>query len=255
MKKVALITGASAGIGKAIAKELALHEYNLILLARRTERLKELKEEIEATTEAKVLPLTIDISDKEALLKVAENLSKDWQTLDVLVNNAGLGTTFQTVENADLEDWQIMINTNFAALVYVTHAFLPSLLRSADAHIVNIGSVAAKQVKRGSNVYSATKFALEGFTKGLRIDLLEKEVRVSQINPGIVETEFALVRAKGDEIEAKASYAGFTPLYPEDVADAVAFVLSRPKNVSINDIQLTSLIEADINHRLKKIVE
>ncbi len=255
MNKIALITGASAGIGRAIAYNLAQNNYNLILIARREQLLQEIKQDLESRYGISVLVKSIDIRDKNIVYQTAQNLEKEWQKINVLINNAGLGTSFEPVDEAQLDDWQVMIDTNFSALLYVTHSFLPYLLQSGEKHIVNIGSTAAKQVKKGSNVYSATKFALEGFTRGLRIDLLDKGVRVTQINPGIVETEFALVRAKGDKEKAKSAYSGFTPLYPEDVADAVWFALSRPAHVNLNDIQLTSLIESDINHRLNKIVE
>lgn len=255
MNKIALITGASSGIGKATAYLLAENGFHLILIARRENRLKEIKSDLETKFNVKILNLVVDIRDSAAVKNASENLPLEWQKINVLINNVGMGTELVPIDKASLSDWKLMVDTNINGLLYVTHYFLPFLLKLEDKHIVNIGSVASTQVKYGSNVYSATKHALEGFTKGLRIDLLDKGVRVTQINPGVVKTEFALVRAKGDAEKAKSDYSGFTALKPEDVADAILYAVTRPKHVNLNDINLTSLVEADINHRLNKIVD
>jgi NADP-dependent 3-hydroxy acid dehydrogenase YdfG len=255
MNKIAFITGASAGIGKATAMLLAENNYNLIVAARRLDRLEELKAEIEAEFEVKVLPLQFDIQNRQQCLAAINSMPEEWKKINVLINNAGLGLTFEPSNLASFEDWETMLDTNIKGLISNTHILLPYLLNAEDAHIINIGSTAAKQVKKGSGVYSATKFAVDAFTKGLRIDLLEHNVKVSLVNPGIVETEFALVKAKGNRKEAKEAYAGYTPLQAIDIAETVLFVLNRPKHVTINDILITPLVEADMNNLIHRIIE
>ncbi|MCK5536127.1 MAG: SDR family NAD(P)-dependent oxidoreductase [Bacteroidales bacterium] len=255
MNKIAFITGASAGIGEATAKLLAENGYNLILAARRKEKLEQLKSEIEKNTDAKVYCLNFDIQKRKDIEKAIKNLPEKWQQINILINNAGLGLGFDPVFAAEIEDWETMMDTNVKGLMSITHSLLPHLMNTQDAHIVNIGSTASKQVKKGSSVYSATKFAVEAFTKGLRIDLLKYDIRVTQINPGIVETEFALVKSKGNKTEADSAYKDYTPLKPIDVAEAILFAIERPKHVNINDILLTSVVEADMNNMINKIVE
>jgi NADP-dependent 3-hydroxy acid dehydrogenase YdfG len=255
MNRIALITGASSGIGYATANLLAQNEYHLILVARRKDKLEKIQTELQNNFQTKVCILAEDIRNTVDLRSAIEKLPEEWKHIQVLINNAGLGLAFDSVDEAKLEDWETMLDTNVKSLISVTHILLPYLLKTEDAHIINIGSTAAKQVKKGSSVYSATKFAVEAFTKGLRIDLLDKGVKVTQINPGVVETEFALVKAKGNKELAEKSYSNFTPLYPDDVADAILFALSRPKHVNINDILLTTIVEADINTRIDKIIE
>lgn len=244
MSKIILITGASAGFGKAIATKFAAGGWNLILTARRKEKLDELATTLETTYGIKTLCLAFDIQDKKAVFEHLQNLPSEWQAINILVNNAGLALGRDSFEQANLEDWETMIDTNVKGLLYATKAVLPNLIKE-KGHIINIGSTAAKEVYKDGNIYCATKHAVDAISKAQRIDLLPYQVKVTAIHPGAVETDFSLVRFKGDAEKAKAVYAGYTPLKPEDIADTIWFVANTPAHVCINDLVLTCLAQGN----------
>ena len=244
MSKIILITGASAGFGKAIATKFAAGGWNLILTARRKEKLDELATTLETSYGIKTLCLSFDIQDKKAVFEHLQNLPTEWQAINILVNNAGLALGRDSFEQANLEDWETMIDTNVKGLLYATKAVLPNLIKE-KGHIINIGSTAAKEVYKDGNIYCATKHAVDAISKAQRIDLLPYQVKVTAIHPGAVETDFSLVRFKGDAEKAKAVYAGYTPLKPEDIADTIWFVANTPAHVCINDLVLTCLAQGN----------
>ncbi len=211
MSKIILVTGASAGFGKAIATKFAAGGWNVILTARRKEKLDELAKSLETSYGVKTLCLAFDIQDKKAVFANLQNLPTEWQAINILVNNAGLALGRDSFEQADLEDWETMIDTNVKGLLYASKAVLPYLIKE-KGHIINIGSTAAKEVYKDGNIYCATKHAVDAISKAQRIDLLQYQVKVTAIHPGAVETDFSLVRFKGDAEKAKAVYAGYTPL-------------------------------------------
>lgn len=236
MNQIALISGATSGIGEATAHLLAENNYKLILTGRRKEKLELVKKEIEIKTSAEVLTLNFDIRDFEETKKIINNLPKQWQEIDILINNAGLAVGFSTVQEGDVDDWERMIDTNIKGLLYLTRCISPLMTERGKGHIVNISSIAGKETYPFGNVYCATKHAVQSLTKGMRIDMLERGIKVSSVSPGAVNTEFSLVRFKGDEEKAKQVYNGFTPLFAEDIAETILFVISRPKHVNIDDI-------------------
>lgn len=244
MSKIILITGASAGFGKAIATKFAAGGWNLILTARRKEKLDALASSLETTYGIKTLCLAFDIQDKKAVFSNLENLPPEWQAIHILVNNAGLALGRDSFEQANLEDWETMIDTNVKGLLYATKAVLPQLIKE-KGHIINIGSTAGKEVYKDGNIYCATKHAVDAISKAQRIDLLQYQVKVTAIHPGAVETDFSLVRYKGDTEKAKAVYAGYTPLKAEDIADTIWFVANTPPHVCINDLVITCVAQAN----------
>ena len=244
MSKIILITGASAGFGKAIATKFAAGGWNLILTARRKEKLDELATSLKTTYGIKTLCLAFDIQDKKAVFEHLQNLPAEWQAVHILVNNAGLALGRDSFEQANLEDWETMIDTNVKGLLYATKAVLPHLIKE-KGHIINIGSTAGKEVYKDGNIYCATKHAVDAISKAQRIDLLQYQVKVTAIHPGAVETDFSLVRFKGDAEKAKAVYAGYTPLKAEDIADTIWFVANTPAHVCINDVVLTCVAQAN----------
>jgi NADP-dependent 3-hydroxy acid dehydrogenase YdfG len=244
MSKIILVTGASAGFGKAIATKFAAGGWNLILTARRKEKLDELAKSLETTYGIKTLCLAFDIQDKNAVFANLQNLPAEWQAVNILVNNAGLALGRDSFEQASLEDWETMIDTNVKGLLYASKAVLPNLIKE-KGHIINIGSTAAKEVYKDGNIYCATKHAVDAISKAQRIDLLQYQVKVTAIHPGAVETDFSLVRFKGDAEKAKAVYAGYTPLKPEDIADTIWFVANTPAHVCINDLVLTCVAQGN----------
>jgi 3-hydroxy acid dehydrogenase / malonic semialdehyde reductase len=249
---VVLITGASAGIGLASAKIFAKNGYDVIITGRRLEKLNELQKELEQTYKVKVLPLNFDIQDRKAVKYAVESLSGNWQKIDVLVNNAGLALGKESFQDADLDDFETMLQTNVNGLLYVTKYVVDLKKVQKKGHIINLSSTAAKEVYPGGHVYCASKHAVDAITKGLRIDLLPFNIKVTSISPGMVETEFSQVRFKGDKDKAKEVYAGFTPLYAEDVAAAIYYAASLPAHVCINDLVITSIAQANSYVTLKK---
>ncbi len=236
MKKIALITGATAGIGEATARLLARHDYDLILTGRRRERLERLKKELEEQTSARVHILHFDIRDRKAVEEAIDTLPEEWRKIDVLVNNAGLAAGLAPIHEGDVEDWEQMIDTNVKGLLYISRKVLPGMAARRSGHVINLSSIAGKEVYANGNVYCASKFAVDALNKGMRIDLLAHGVKVTSVNPGAVETEFSLVRFKGDEEKARNVYKGMEPLRAEDIAEVILFALSRPDHVNINEI-------------------
>jgi NADP-dependent 3-hydroxy acid dehydrogenase YdfG len=244
MSKIILITGASSGFGKAIAEKFAAGGWNLILTARRKEKLLTVATDIEKQFGIKTLSLVFDIQDKKAVFENLSNLPTEWQAIDILVNNAGLALGRDSFQDAAIEDWETMIDTNVKGLLYASKAVLPFLIKQ-KGHIINIGSTAGKEVYKDGNVYCATKHAVDAITKAQRIDLLPYEIKVTAIHPGAVETDFSLVRFKGDASKANAVYAGYEPLKAEDIADITWYVANVPKHVCINDVVMTCVAQAN----------
>lgn len=240
--KTALITGATSGIGKATAKILA-KEYRLILCGRRSDRLEKIKSELTPLTE--VLTLNFDVRDKEAIFKAITNLPDNWNQIDVLINNAGNAHGLASFQDADIEDLENMIDGNVKGIIYVTKAVLPYMIPQNSGHIVNLSSIAGKQVYTNGTTYCASKWAVEALSKGMRLDLLPLGIKVTNVAPGAVETEFSLVRFKGDEEKSANVYAGFEPLKADDVAQSIYFAISQPDHVQIGDITITPKAQAD----------
>jgi len=245
MKKIALITGATAGIGEATAQLFAEHGYNLIITGRRSDRLDQLAKQLQAAHGTTVLSLTFDVRDSAAVEANLGNLPAEWQTIDVLVNNAGLASGISSIEDGSLDDWERMIDTNFKGLLYVSKAIIPYLKERKRGHIVNIGSIAGKETYRNGNVYCATKHAVDSLTKAMRIDLLPYQIKVTGVCPGAVETEFSIVRLHGDVEKAKSVYNGFEPLKAMDIAEVIYFTASRPAHVNINDVLVMPTAQAN----------
>ena len=244
MKKTALISGATSGIGKATALLLSENGYNLILTGRRKQRLDDLKSEIEASSNAKVFCLNFDIRSNDEVCKAIDSLPEDFKKIDILINNAGLAMGLSTIQTGDLQDWETMIDTNIKGLLYLTLKVAPLMIEQKSGHIINIGSIAGKEVYPNGNVYCATKHAVDALSKAMRIDMLPYKIKVTQIAPGMVDTEFSTVRFHGDKERADKVYDGLTPLYAEDIAEIILFVANRPKHVNINDILVTPLAQA-----------
>ena len=252
MKKTILITGATSGIGKACAVKFAAAGFNIIITGRRNERLVQVKKELENEYSIEVLSLCFDIQDRQAVTAAFANLPQQWQKIDVLINNAGLALGRDSFADADMDDWETMLNTNVHGLLYVSKAVLPFMLTQQKGHIVNMGSVAGKEVYEKGNVYCASKFAVDAITKSMRIDLLKNNIKVTGIHPGAVETEFSLVRFKGEEATAKAAYNGFIPLTAGDIADTVFYCVNLPDHVCINDLVITCTQQAGTYYFNKK---
>jgi len=246
MGKKVLVTGATAGIGRAIAEEFAKLSYDVIISGRREIRLKELKKHLEEEYKANVYMMPMDVRDREKVKKSFAALPDDWKQIDILVNNAGLGLGFAPFNEGKVEDWETMIDTNIKGVLYVSKEVVPQMVERKSGHIINIGSTVAKQVPKNVSIYAATKHALNAITQGMRFELLEHEIKVTQVNPGYVETEFALVSKKGNKEEAKKVYQDFKPLEAKDIANTVVYVATRPEHVNINDILVTPQAEADV---------
>lgn len=234
MNKIALVTGATSGIGKATAQILAKNNYKIILCGRRDDRLMELKNELSAFTE--VCTLSFDVRDKKAVFESINSLPEGFSKIDVLINNAGNAHGLDSIQNGDLEDWDAMIDINVKGLLYVSKAIIPKMIERKSGHIINIGSIAGKEVYSNGNVYCASKHAVDALNQAMRIDLNPFGIRVGGIHPGAVETEFSEVRFKGDSERAANVYKGFKPLRAEDIADIIHFVISRPYHVNIADL-------------------
>ena len=245
MNRIALITGATSGIGRATAITLSENNFDVIITGRRQELLVDLKKEILDKSSGKVHILHFDVRNNEEVDTAIDSLPKDWQDIDILVNNAGLAVGLEHIHEGFIDDWERMIDTNVKGLLYVTRKIAPSMVEKKHGHIVNIGSTAGKEAYEKGNVYCGTKHAVDAITKGMRIDMLKHKIKVTAINPGMVETEFSLVRFKGDEEKADKVYKGFTPLYGKDVADAILYVVTRPEHVCINDMILTATAQAN----------
>lgn len=245
MRKIALVTGASAGIGKATAQKLAENKFNIIITGRRLKQLEELKNELGIKYKSDVLILNFDIRNQEETSNAIDTLPEAWKKIDVLVNNAGLSVGLDHIQDGNIDDWERMIDTNVKGLLYITRKVAPLMIARNSGHIVNITSIAGKEVYEKGNVYCATKFAVDALTKGMRIDLLNHNIKVTSIAPGMAETEFSVVRFKGDKDRADQVYKGFTPLNAEDVADAILYAISRPPHVNISDILIMPTAQAN----------
>lgn len=245
MSKIALITGATSGIGEAVAQLLAQQKYDLIITGRREARLSELAKRLETGYGVKVLSLSFDLRCQDQVEKYLCGLSREWQEIDVLVNNAGLAVGLNTIDAGMVDDWERMIDTNVKGLLYVTRIVSKYMIARKKGHIINVCSIAGKEVYLNGNVYCASKHAVDALTKGIRIDLLPHQIRVSQICPGAVETEFSEVRFKGDAERAANVYKGFTPLKAMDVANAILYMINCPAHVNINDLVIMPTAQAN----------
>ncbi|MGL5889713.1 MAG: SDR family oxidoreductase [Bacteroidia bacterium] len=244
-KRTILITGASAGFGKATAELFAANGWNIIITGRRKVRLELLERQLREKYGVDVLSLVFDVRNNADVKTVFSNLPENWNAIDVLINNAGLAAGLSSVQEGNIDDWEQMIDTNVKGLLYVTRAVAPLMQARKKGHIINIGSIAGKEVYANGNVYCATKHAVDALTKAMRIDLLQHNIKVSQIAPGMAETEFSLVRFKGDEQRAKSVYAGLQPLTAEDIAETVFWIVNRPAHVNINDILIMPAAQAN----------
>jgi 3-hydroxy acid dehydrogenase/malonic semialdehyde reductase len=252
MKKIILITGATAGIGKATAELYAKNNWKIILTGRRSERLLALKKQLISEFSAEVITLNFDVRDKEAVGGAINSLPSAWKNIDVLLNNAGLAKGFSDIQDGSVEDWETMIDTNIKGLLYVSKAIMPLMIERKAGHIVNIGSIAGKEVYAKGNVYCSTKHAVEGITKALRMDLLPHKIKVSAVCPGAVDTEFSTVRFDGDKDRADTVYDGYQPLLANDIAEAIFFVTSRPFHVNINDLLIMPTAQANTSNLLRE---
>lgn len=250
--RTAFITGATSGIGYAIAELFAFQGIKLILCGRRSERLEELTDKLEKQTEIKTL--IFDVRDKEEIEKQINNLEESWQNIDILVNNAGNAHGLAPIQEGSVEDWDAMIDINVKGLLYVTKQIIPLMKSSEHPQIINIGSIAGKEVYPNGNVYCASKFAVDALNQAMRIDLNQLGFRVSAINPGLVETEFSKVRFKGDEEKAQKVYEGYTPLTAKDIAEIALFMVTRPKHVNIADMLVLATDQASAGIVNKKTI-
>jgi 3-hydroxy acid dehydrogenase/malonic semialdehyde reductase len=235
-RPIAMVTGASSGFGEAIARKFAQEGWDVIITGRRAERLHALSAELERDCEVEILPLEFDVRDADAVHSAISTVPEKWKQLQVLVNNAGLAVGKASIDEGDLEDWGRMIDTNVKGLLYVTREVVRWMKVKQSGHIVNIGSIAGKEVYAGGNVYCATKFAVDALTKSMRVEFISHGIKVTQIAPGAAETEFSLVRFKGDEDKANQVYQGFQALTAQDIADTLWFAVTRPAHVCLNDI-------------------
>jgi len=251
MNRIVLVTGATSGFGRAIATKFAQNGDTVCITGRRESRLAELKAELEHAYEVKVITLAFDIRDKHQVAAAMKELLEQVNRIDVLVNNAGLAAGLSSIEEGDTDDWDTMIDTNIKGLLYITRQVTPLMKKQASGHIFNIGSTAAKQVYKNGNVYCATKFAVDALNQAMRIDLLNYGIKVTGIHPGMAETEFSLVRFKGDEERAKNVYAGLNPIEPEDIADIVYYCATLPAHLCINDLTVTCLTQASSLYTIK----
>lgn len=248
MNKIVLITGATSGIGKACAEKFAAAGHNLIITGRRRDRLEELRSFLQTTFSIAVLHLCFDVQDKEAVADAIANLPVEWNKIEILINNAGLALGRDSFEDADLDDWDTMLNTNVHGLLYVSKAVIPLMIKNNKGHIVNMGSVAGKEVYEKGNVYCASKFAVDAINRAMRIDLLKYRIKVTGIHPGAVETEFSEVRFKGDQDKAGAAYDGLVPLTADDIADSILYCCQLPAHVCINELVITCTQQAGTHY-------
>lgn len=245
MSKLVLITGATSGIGEACAHTFASNHYNLILTGRRTERLEKLAATLRETYSVKVLALTMDVRSREEVENKLSELADEWKAVDVLINNAGLSQGLDPIHEGRTDDWDIMIDTNIKGLLYVTRVVSNWMAASKKGHIVNLGSIAAKETYPKGNVYCATKHAVDSLNEAMRLDLLPYGIKVTGVHPGAVETEFSEVRFKGDKDRAKKVYEGFEPLKAQDIAGVIWYSVSLPAHVNINDLVIMPTAQAN----------
>lgn len=252
MKKIICITGASSGFGEACAHLFSANNYNLIVTGRREDRLLALKEVLEKKFGNEVYVLSFDIRDRSAVDAGFAGLPAKWKKIDILLNNAGLALGRDNFDEASLDDWEAMIDTNMKGLLYVSKAIIPFMIPHKSGHIINIGSTAGKQVYQKGNVYCATKHAVQAISEGMRIDLLPHRIKVTVIHPGAAETEFSLVRLKQNALEAKKVYEGYEPLHADDIANIVFYTATLPAHVCINELEVTCLAQANAYYLFKE---
>ena len=245
MKKIICITGASAGFGKATAEIFAKNGHDLIIAARRKEKIKSIADELIQKYKVNILPIELDVRNQTAVKSAFDNLPENWKKIDVLINNAGLASGLDKIQNGNINDWEKMLDTNVKGLLYVSKEVIPLMIAEKKGHIINIGSTAGKEVYQKGNVYCASKHAVDALTKGMRIDLLEHGIKVTQIAPGAAETEFSEVRFYGDKEKAKNVYQGFKPMTADDVAEIIYYTTTLPEHLCINDLVVTSLAQAN----------
>jgi 3-hydroxy acid dehydrogenase / malonic semialdehyde reductase len=241
MNKIALVTGATSGIGRATALLLARNGFDIIATGRRSDRLRDLESEI---TQARVITLEFDVRDKAKVKEAIGNLPADWRQIDVLVNNAGNAHGLAPIQSGDEQDWEMMLDINVKGLLYVSKEVIPLMISRRQGHIINIGSVAGREAYPNGNVYNASKFAVDALSQGMRFDLVKEGIKVSEIKPGLVQTEFSEVRFKGDKERADAVYQGFQPLVAEDIADVILFMVTRPPHVNLADVLIYPAAQA-----------
>lgn len=235
-KRTALITGATSGIGLSTARVLAKNNFNLIICGRREERLRQLEQELKSSCE--ITTLSFDVRDRERVEASLNSLPSPWSKIDVLINNAGNAHGLSPIDQGNIDDWDAMIDINVKGLLYVSRAVIPGMVERKSGHVVNIGSIAGKEVYPNGNVYCASKHAVDAINNGMRLDLNQHGIKVTAINPGLVETEFSVVRFKGDHEKADSTYKGMTPLTAEDIAETILFVVTRPAHVNISDLTI-----------------
>jgi len=252
MSKIVFITGTTAGIGEACAHKFAANKFNVIISGRRKDRLEKLSSQLISDYQVDVHSLLLDVRDKEQVKAVVSGLPDEWKKIDVLVNNAGLALGLSPFQNGSEEDWDTMIDTNVKGLLYVGKAVAQLMIKNAGGHIINIGSIAGREVYPKGNVYSATKHAVDAITQGMRMDLLKEGIRVTQVAPGAVETEFSRVRFKGDDERAARVYDGYDPLLPEDIADVAYYTTTLPPRANINDVLIMPTDQANATTFNKK---
>lgn len=244
MSKIALITGATAGIGEACAHVFARERYDLILTGRREDRLGKLAQQLRREYNVEVIVSSFDVRDREEVISKLEELSPEWKRVNVLINNAGLSQGLDPIQKGNYEDWETMIDTNIKGLLYVTRVVSNWMIGNGFGHIINLGSIAGKEVYPNGNVYCATKHAVDALNKAMRVDLLPYSIKVTAVHPGAVETEFSEVRFKGDKVKAKKVYEGFKPLVAMDIAETIWFAVSRPAHVNINELTVMPTAQA-----------
>ena len=241
-----MITGATAGFGQATAIKFAKNGYDVIITGRRKERLDKLEKELSAMGDIKILSLNFDVRNSKDVGSVIEKLPEEWKNIDILVNNAGLAVGLERIDSGIIDDWDRMVDTNIKGLLYVTRVVAPLMVARGKGHIFNIGSIAGKAAYEGGNVYCATKSAVDSLTRSMRIDLLKHNIRVTQIAPGMADTEFSIVRFKGDAERANAVYKGVKALTADDIAEVIFFCAALPEHVCINDLVITPTQQADV---------
>ena len=244
MPKIVFITGATSGFGKACAEKFASQGYDLIINGRREDRLEEIKASLEKKFNIAVHLLPFDVRNRGKVFETLENIPEEWQSIDILINNAGLALGRDYFEEADIDDWETMIDSNVKGLLYVSKAVIPYMIKYGRGHIINIGSIAGIEVYEKGNVYCASKFAVDAISQGMRIDLLRHGIKVTNVQPGAAETEFGIVRFKGDEATAKQVYNGIVPLSAEDIAEIIYYATTLPPHVCINELVVTCTQQA-----------
>jgi 3-hydroxy acid dehydrogenase/malonic semialdehyde reductase len=252
MNKIIMITGATTGFGKATALKFAKNGFSIIITGRRKELLNELEKELQTVGNIKTLSLNFDVRKKDEVESVIGNLPEEWKKIDILVNNAGLAVGLSHIQDGDTDDWDRMIDTNVKGLLYVTRAVAPLMVTRNKGHIINIGSIAGKETYENGNVYCASKSAVDVLSKSMRIDMLKNNIKVTLIAPGMAETEFSLVRFKGDEQKAKTVYKGIDALTADDIADVVYYCATLPDRLCINEIVITPTQQASVNHSVRR---